>query len=37
MKTLIYVQQDGANVSSAQGISGILDIAPDPNPPSDGT
>ena len=33
----IYVQQDGANVSSAQGISGILDIAPDPNPPSDGT
>ena len=33
----IYVQQDGANVSSAQGISGILDIEPDPNPPSDGT
>ena len=33
----IYVQQAGANVASAQGISGILDIAPDANPPSDGT
>ena len=33
----IYVQQEGANVSSAQGISEMLNIAPDPNPPSDGT
>ena len=33
----IYVQQDGANVSSAQGISEMLNIAPDPIPPSDGT
>ena len=33
----IYVQQDGANVSSAQGLSEMLNIAPDPIPPSDGT
>ena len=33
----IYVQQDGANVSSAQGISEMLNIEPDPIPPSDGT
>ena len=33
----IFVQQTGGNVSSAQGLSSILDIAPDDNPPSDGT
>ena len=33
----IYVQQDGANVSSAQGLSEMLNIEPDPIPPSDGT
>jgi hypothetical protein len=33
----IYSNNDQANVSSAQGLSGILDIAPDNNPPSDGT
>ena len=33
----IYVNNDGANVSSAQPLSSLLDIAPDDNPPSDGT
>ena len=33
----IYSNNDEANVPSAQGLSGILDLAPDDNPPSDGT
>ena len=33
----IYVNNDGANVSSAQPLSSLLDLAPDDNPPSDGT
>ena len=33
----IFVNNDGANVSSAQPLSSLLNIAPDANPPSDGT
>ena len=33
----IYNNNDGANISSAQGLSSILDLEPDDNPPSDGT
>ena len=33
----IYVNNDGANVSSAQPLSSLLDLTPDDNPPSDGT
>jgi hypothetical protein len=33
----IFNNNDGANVSSAQPLSGIFNIAPDANPPSDGT
>jgi hypothetical protein len=33
----IFSNNDEANVPSAQGLSGILDLEPDDNPPSDGT
>ena len=33
----IFNNNDGANVSSAQGLSSILDLKPDDNPPSSGT
>ena len=33
----IYVNNDGANVTSAQPLSSLLNLAPDNNPPSDGT
>ena len=33
----IFNNNDGANISSAQGLSSILDLKPDDNPPSDGT
>ena len=33
----IYVNNDGANVASAQPLSSLLDLEPDPIPPSDGT
>jgi len=33
----IYNNNDGANISSAQPLSSILDLTPDNNPPSDGT
>ena len=33
----IYSNNDEAEISSAQGLSGILDLEPDDNPPSDGT
>ena len=33
----ILIQQTGANVSSAQPLSSILNLAPDANPKSDGT
>jgi hypothetical protein len=35
--TLIYSANEGSNIASAQPLSQILKLAPDPIPPSDGT